>query len=277
MTAITRSLLSSAALLLSWDRLNECESEDELRLTLMGAFLHTREAHLSLILRPEADPPSGFDKRLDLYLLPSWPPRQPAIAAGELKFFRRDVAKNYRTRMGDRLSDVHYVHSLAGEAGLHGFFFDVALNPELVGRRCYDSLKDMCQAAADALYDPINPLPPDQLNTTPGVSSFAKASRDRTPRKLLSKMDYGFLFPPMDLPGKSNSTLSPARSGPAFVGAPNQDGLISIGVRKSGVQQGTSYRSFETADNTEAAVCFAVFEPGGKLVADTDDLISFDW
>lgn len=280
MTAITRSLLSSAALLLEWEALDRCESEDELRTALMGAFLHRHEAHLSLILRTEVAPPPGFDKRLDLYLVPSWPPRQPAVAAGELKLFRREVASGkaattYRRSMGDRLSDMHYVHSLADEAGLHGFFLDVVLNPKLVGPQCYDSLKAMCRIAADALLDPANPLAQDRLSTVPGVLAFARSSRDRTPRKLLSRMRYGFLFPPMDLPRTPGSTAPPPKRGPAFVGAPDRDGLISMGVRKSGGQKRIPYRAFKTADGTEAAVCFAVFEPGGSLAANTDDLITF--
>src|SRR5436853_7142009 len=116
MTAISRSLLSAATLLLEWDHLGGCKSEDALCTALMGAFLHAREAHLSLILLREAAPPEGFDKRLDLYLLPSWPPQQDPVAAGEMKFFPKDRPTDYRTRIGTRLSDINYVHSLADEA-----------------------------------------------------------------------------------------------------------------------------------------------------------------
>lgn len=269
MTAITRSLLSSASLLLEWDSLGHLQSEDELRTALMGAFLHAREAHLSLILLREATPPEGFDKRLDLYLLPSWPPKQPAEGAGELKFFPKGRPFDYRTRIGSRLSDIHYVQSLASEMELHGFFFDIVLDRKLVGSDCYQSLKEMCQLAANALYDPANPLPSDRLKNLDGVRAFATASIDHTPRKLLRHIQYGFLFPPMDLPCEGG-----AKRGPAFVRSVNEDGLISIGVRKAGQEQAVSYRAFTTTDGTDGAVCFAVFEPGGKLAATTDDLLT---
>lgn len=229
MTAITRSLLSTIALLLEWDALSKCNSESELRTVLMGAFLHAREAHLSLILMPEATPPQGFDKRLDLYLLPSWPPHQEAVAAGEMKFFPTGVATDYRTRVGSRLSDIHYVHSLADNVQLHGFFIDLVLNSKLVGQECYDSLKEMCQIAADALYASTNPTPPGKLKDVNGVKAFAAACIDHTPRKLLRRMPYGFLFPPMDLPGGGKR----AKRGPAYVKSPSQEGLISIGVRQA--------------------------------------------
>jgi hypothetical protein len=270
MSAISRSLLSGAALLLEWNRLGQCQSEDELRTAYMGAFLHAREAHLSLILLREATPPHGFDKRLDLYLLPSWPPQQPAEAAGELKIFLPTTATDYRTRIGRRLSDIHYVHSLADEANLHGFFLDVVLNPKLVGQDCYDSLKAMCKQAADALYDPHTPTLPAALKDVKGIKAFADASLDRTPRQLLRRMPYGFLFPPMDLPGGPGH----AKRGPAFVKRVNGDGLISIGVRKSGKEQIVPYRAVTTVDGVSGAVCFAVFEPGGKLAVNTDDLLA---
>ncbi|MBU0490392.1 MAG: hypothetical protein KKA73_18765 [Chloroflexi bacterium] len=55
MTAITRSLLSASTLLLEWETLGSCQSEDQLRTVFMGAFLHAREAHLSYILLREED------------------------------------------------------------------------------------------------------------------------------------------------------------------------------------------------------------------------------
>jgi hypothetical protein len=270
MTDITRSLLSSAALFLEWDTLGRFQREDELRLVFMGAFLHAREAHLSLILLPEATPPAGFDKRLDLYLLPAWPPYQKALAAGEIKFFPKGRPTDYRTRIGSRLSDIHYVHSLASEGKLHGFFFDIVLDRKLVGNECYESLKDMCKLAADAMYNSANPTPPDQLKDLDGVKAFATASIDHTPRKLLRRTPYGFLFPPMDLPGGKGS----AKRGPAFVKSTNEEGLISIGVRKAGKEQVVPYRAFTSKDRVDGAVCFAVFEPGGSLAANTDDLIA---
>lgn len=236
----------------------------------MGAFSHAREAHLSLILLQEAAPPKGFDKRLDLYLLPSWPPQHRPEAAGEMKFFPKDRPTDYRTRIGTRLSDIHYVHSLASEENLHGFFFDLVLNQRLLGQKCYESLKEMCGIAATALYESVPPLAADQLRGVPGVRAFAKACRDRTPRRLLRRMHYGFLFPPMDLPGGPGR----AKRGPAFVRAPSEEGLISIGVRKAGQEQRVPYRGFLTRDGVEAAVCFAVFEPGGNLAVNTDDLIA---
>lgn len=270
MTATTRSLLSACTLLLGWELLGKCESEEELRIALMGAFSHTREAHLSLILMPEADPPKGFNKRLDLYLLPSWPPRQEAVAAGEIKFFREGKATDYRTRIGSRLSDLHYVHCLADITRLHGFFLDLVLNPKLVGKECYDSLRTMCQVAADALYRDENPISPDQLKNAAGVKAFATACIDHTPRQLLRRLKFGFLFPPMDLPGGSGRH----KRGPAFVKSPGAEGLIALGVRQSGKEQITPYRAVRISGQIDCAVCFAVFEPGGSLAATTDDLVT---
>jgi hypothetical protein len=268
MDDITRSLLSATALLLEWKDLNKCQSEDDLRTALIGAFLHAREAHLSLILLREVQPPKGFDKRLDLYLLPSWPPFEKEVAAGEIKFFRRDVATDYRTRIGSRLSDLHYVHSLAIERSLHGFFIDVVLNSKLVGQKCYESLKAMCQIAAKALYDEDDPVPKDKLKEINGIKAFANACIDHTPRKLLRRFKYGFIFPPMDLPGGAKR----AKRGPAYVRSPNEERLICIGVRKAGKEQTTPYRLIRIKGGN-IAVCFAVFEPGGRLAANTDDLI----
>lgn len=270
MTAISRSLLLATTVLLEWDALGHCQSEDELRTALMGAFLHTQEARPFFILLREVDAPIGFDKRLDLYLLPSWPPRQKAVAVGEMKFFRQDRPTDYRTRLGSRLSDIHYVQSLAFKERLHSFFFDIVLNRKLVGKECYESLKDMCKVAAENLYHPVNPIRESELKNLKGVKAFATASIDHTPRKLLRRMKYDFLFPPMDLPGGSGR----AKRGPAFVRAPNKEGLISIGVRKSGKEQVIPYRAFTTNDNVEAAVCLAVFDSTGHLVVSTDDLIT---
>ena len=97
MTAITRSLLSASALLLEYQELGSCNSENELRTIFMGAFMHAREAHLSCtLLREEYAKGKDFDKRLDLIMLPSWPPHQKAVATGEMKFFPQGTAKNYR-------------------------------------------------------------------------------------------------------------------------------------------------------------------------------------
>ena len=270
MTAITRSLLSSAALLLEWDKLGHCQKEDKLRLAFMGAFLHAREAHLLLILLTEAPPPTDFDKRLDLSLLPSWPPDQEPEAAGEMKFFAKGCPTDYRTRIGRRLSDIHYVHSLASEGKLHGFFFDIVLDRKLVGKECYASLKEMCKLAANALYNSANPIQPHQLKDSPGVKAFATAAIDHTPGKFRKLTKYGFIFPPMDLPGPKGG----AKRGPAFVQSPKEEGLISIGVRKAGKEQVVRYRAFTSKDNVHGAVCFAVFEPNGSLAASTDDLMT---
>ncbi len=269
MTSITHSLISAVRLLLTWENLNSCKSEDELCTALMGAFVSTYKASQSIVLLQETSPPSGFDKRLDLYLLPSWPPMQEAVAVGEIKFFRKGVARDYRTRIGCRLSDIHYVHSLAKIAQLHGFFFDVVLDHELVGEKCYSSLKKMCSIASYALYDSDTPVRPCDLKTVAGLKSFAGASIDRTPRKLRQKTKYGFIFPPMDLPGDGRR----AKRGPAFIKAPRTDGLIGIGVRQSGKEQTTRYRKISLTSGASAAVCFAVFEPGGKLSACTDTLL----
>jgi hypothetical protein len=270
MDAITRSLLSATAFLLEWDALSKCEDENDLRTALMGAFLHAKETHLSLILLREKKPLKGFDKVLDLFLLPSWPPRGKAEAAGELKFFKRNIATDYRTRIGSRLSDLHYIHSLSADANpkLHGFFIDVALNPDLVKQKCYDSIKDMCKIAGKALYNENSPVPEDKLKDVKGIKAFANACLDRTPRKQRRQKDYGFIFPPMDLEGG----IKPAKRGPAYIRSTkhNKDGLISIGVRKAGKEQTTPYRLLK---GKNIAVCFAVFEPGGRLAANTDDLI----
>jgi hypothetical protein len=268
MTDITKSLLSATALLLKWNSLGECSYEDHLRVAFMSAFIHTRKSHPPFILLRETEPPTGFDKRLDLNLVPTWPPQQSPVAAGEFKFFPIGRARDYLTRIGSRLSDIHYVHSLAAEAGIHGFFVDIVLDRRIVGRDAYDAIRRMCDTAASALYHPIENILPEHLKDLRGIKSFATASIDHTPRTLLRRMRYGFLFPPMDLGGTGK-----AKRGPAFVKGINEDGLISIGVKKAGIEQRVSYRAFVTKDNVEGAVCFAVFGPGGILMANTDHLI----
>jgi hypothetical protein len=80
MIDITNSLLSATALLMQWNSLETCSYEDYLRVAFMGAFIHTRKARPPFILLRETDPPTGFDKRLDLNLVPTWPPQQPPVA-----------------------------------------------------------------------------------------------------------------------------------------------------------------------------------------------------
>lgn len=203
------------------------------------------------------------------------------IGAAEFKFHDARDHDSLVQIIGDRLSDLHCVEDMATKHRITTVFIDVHMVPRHFGKAGLEAVKQMHQRAVDYLYQGIEP---ERLRQMKGITTGARFSQDYTSR--WRSNSFGFLFPYFNM-SKLKPSLSVAgqsllgdatakwqyAQGPVFIHEKlNADQMITIGVRRGRRWQKVPYKHFAIGNSVQAAVCFALFEPGGILAGTTNEL-----